>query len=423
MDNTLNFFHAAQVFGDFFLRFWWIILPAAFYYVFKFLWFDYVAGYSVNSFVAGKKFVLLELIPPREIERGPKIMESFYTGISATLSNPDKLSVYMKGALFPDRFSLELTSEEGKVHFYIRTETKHRNLIEAQIYAQYPGAEVNEVPDYCNSSPRIIPNKNWDLWGVDFEFVKEDAYPLRTYDKFEESITGEMIDPSAAFLETLGTFGPGQSAWLQFVLQPLPEKWSKEPAQKAVHDKITGRMASPSKGLWDHLMDVFFNLFTALSQSVEFKAAAVKEQLPLEARLTPAEKDTLKSVEEKLGRNCFKTKMRLLLIGRKETFDRSKIAAIVGAIKQFNDIHANQVKPEDLTKTYANVFRVEARADFRKRKIYGRYKGRSMDGPTIVLSVKELATLFHLPDTGVKSPAISRVSSRLGSAPSNLPIE
>jgi hypothetical protein len=170
-------------------------------------------------------------------------------------------------------------------------------------------------------------------------------------------------------------------------------------------------------------MDVLFSLGPALFNKVEFGKTEAKEQQPLEARLTPAEKDTLKDVEEKLGRNCFKTKMRLILIGRRETFDKAKVAAVIGAIKQFNNIHANQVKPEDMTKTYANVIHIESRSDFRKRKLYGRYRGRNMDGPTIILSSKELATIFHLPDMGVKSPSVPRVSSRLGSAPPNLPIE
>jgi hypothetical protein len=46
-----------------------------------------------------------------------------------------------------------------------------------------------------------------------------------------------------------------------------------------------------------------------------------------------------------------------------------------------------------------------------------------MDGAKIVMSAKEMATLFHFPDMGVKSPSIRRVESKLGSAPANLPVE
>jgi hypothetical protein len=83
----------------------------------------------------------------------------------------------------------------------------------------------------------------------------------------------------------------------------------------------------------------------------------------------------------------------------------------------------NQVKPEDVSKTYGKIFLTKPRADFRKRKIYDRYRNRNMDGTNIVLSTKELATMFHFPDMGVKSPSVSRTAGRLGSAPGNLPIE
>jgi hypothetical protein len=423
MENTINFLYLFKLLGNFFLHIWWIILPVAFYNLFELLWIDFVAGYSAHSFAAGKKFTLLEIIPPREIERGPKIMESFFVGLSGTLAGVDNYSKYLKGAVFTDPFSLELVSDGGKIHFYIRTETNHRNLVEAQIYAQYSGAEVVEVEDYCGRFPRIIPNKNWNMWGTDFEFVRPNAYSIKTYDRFEESITGEMIDPMAALLEIFGTLPPGQNAWLQFVIQPLSERWSAGEAQQAVLNKITGRGSEPPKDIFGHLMDVFSNILNGLFGTVEFKSAEKKEQMPLEARLTPAEKDTLKAVEEKLGKNCFNTKMRLILLGRKENFSRSKVGAIIGAIKQFNDINMNQVKPEDTSKTYANVFRVGPRADFRKRKLYTRYCSRSTDGALMVFSTKELATMFHLPDMNVKSPAIPRVSSKLGSAPINLPID
>ncbi|HLD34432.1 MAG TPA: hypothetical protein VJB62_01065, partial [Patescibacteria group bacterium] len=57
-----------------------------------------------------------------------------------------------------------------------------------------------------------------------------------------------------------------------------------------------------------------------------------------------------------------------------------------------------------------------------QRKIYNRYRNRNMDGALMVFSTKELATLYHFPDMGVKSPAIIRTESKLGAAPANLPV-
>ena len=391
------------------------------YYIFRILWVDFVGWYAPNSWYNSQQWTLLEIIPPREIERGPKMMENIYTGITGVLTTYNTFDEYLRGAWYHDRFSLELVGEEGKIHFYIRTQAKYRNMIEAQVYAQYPDAQVSEVPDYVQSFPHIIPNKYWDLWGTDFELVGEDPIPIKTYDKFEESITGEMIDPMAAITEVLGALSPGQFIWLQYVLQPLPEPEKKK--YDAVVKKLKGEAPESIMGHLDHMIDVVKNIFNGMLGPVEFKTADKKDQAPLEFRLSPGEKELLKATEENLGKNLFKTKMRFIHLGRRENLDAAFKGTFIGSLKQFNDVNMNQLKPEEISKTYGKIFFMEPRAAFRKRKIYDRYKKRNMDGKTMVLSTKELATMFHFPDIGVKSPAITRTETKMGAAPANLPIE
>lgn len=416
-DTNLILFPFARVIAGL----WWIILPVMFYYIFKILWKDYVMAYAPNSWDASHKWTYLEVIPPREIERGPKMMENIFTGIAAVLTTYNTFDEYLKGAFWHDRFSFELVGEEGRIHFYIRTQTKYKNLIESQVYAQYPDAEVLEVSDYTQNFPKIIPNRDWTLWGADFRFAAPDPIPIKTYDKFEESITGEMIDPMASITEALGALGPGQHIWLQFVLQPLPEPEKKK--YDSIVKKLKGETVVEPMGPLGHLADVFKNLFKGFLGPVEFKAADKKDLQPLEFRLSPIEKDLLKATEENLGKNLFKTKMRLLILGRRDGFSRSNITLIMGGIKQFNDINMNQVIPEDISKTYGKIFFTKPREAFRQRKIYNRYRNRNMDGEVIVFSTKELATMYHFPDMGVKSPAVPRTAAKLGSAPPNLPVE
>lgn len=416
-NDSLQFFQAA---GQVFYHTWWIILPVAFFYIFKVLWLDFARIRSARSWFKSLEWTVLEVIPPREIEKGPKVMESVFSGVAGTQTTHNILDQFIKGA-FPDRFSFEIVGEEGKVHFYIRTQKKYRNLIEAQIYAQYPDAEIYEVDDYVNNFPKVVPNRYWELWGTDFEFVMPAAYPIKTYDKFEESVTGTMIDPMAAIAEVIGTLSPGQHIWLQFIMIPLKEDWKND--QKKVIDQLTGRAKKESGGILEDLHDVFSNLWKALFEPVEFKAAEKKEESPLEFRLTPIEKEILKAVEENLGRNVYNTKMRFIYLSRKEAFDKSYVGTFMGALKQFNDMNLNQLKPEDNSKTYANYLFKKARLAFRQRKIYNRYKNRNPDGAMVVLSTKELATLYHFPDMGVKSPSVPRISGKLGTAPLNLPVE
>ncbi len=422
MNNINQFFQIIKVIGETIYFFWWIIFPITFYYIFKIIWIDFVAIYSSHSWYNSQKWSLLEIIPPREIEKGPQMMENIFIGLTGVLTTFDTFSEYITGAWYHDRFSVELIGAEGKIHFYIRTQKKYRNMLRSHIYAQYPDAQILEVEDYVENFPKVLPSKHWDMWGTDFEFVANDAIPIKTYDKFEENVTGEMIDPMAALTEALGSLAPGQHLWLQFVLQPLPEPRKKD--LEGIVKELKGEKKELSNGIAQDLLEVLNlkNILKGLFTKMEFQGTENDILQPLEFRLSPIEKERLKATEENLGRNLFSTKMRMIYLGRKENFDKSNMSAFIGAIKQFNDLNLNQVKPEDISKTYANIFFTKGRLAIRKRKLYDRYKKRNMDGKKIIFSTKELATVFHFPDMGVKTPAIQRVDSKLGSAPGNLPI-
>lgn len=425
MTSSNNIFDILSALGNTFYSFWWLITPVLLWYIFKIVWKDYVAFYSADSWYNKYNWTMLEIIPPRDDERGPKPMEVFYTGLTGVLTTHHTFTLWKEGAYRQDPFGVELVSEEGRVHYYIRVLKKYRNLIESQVYAQYPAAQIFEVEDYYNKFPKVIPNRDWDLWGTDFQFVKADPYyPLKTYDQFEESITGEMIDPMAAMVETLGALGPGQHIWLQFVLVPVQEGESIK-GGKALADELKGRAVAESGGrLWHDIADVLSNLFGALFALPEFKSIdAKKEDQPLDTRLSPIERETLKAVEENLGKNFFKTKMRMIYLGKRDGFSKPYMSAFVGALKQFNDLNMNQIKPEEISKTYGKIFFADKLANFRKRKLYDRYRKRNTDGANILLSTKELATLFHFPNISVKSPAITQTTSKLGAAPPNLPVE
>jgi len=413
----VGFIQFYKAMGQIFNHYWWIIFPVAFYFLFKIIWMDFVN----SSWGKSLNWTMLEVIPPKDLEKGPKPMESLYQGLVGVVVSFNVFEEYLKG-MFTDTFSFELVGLSGEVHFFIRTQKKYKNLVEAQIYAQYPDAQVLEVEDYTNNFPKVVPNKDWDLWGSDLELVMPDPYPIKTYDKFEESITGTMIDPIGAFVETMGTLPPGQNLWLQIITQPLSEKW-REGEMKLVQ-QLAGRNSGGKKGgIIQDIIDILANLFSAMMGPVEFAKSEKKEEQPLEFRLTPGEKEQLKAIEENLGKNAFKIKMRVIYVGKKDGFDKSYVTAFFGAMRQFNDLNLNNLKPENQSKTYAQFVAVDTRLQMRKRKIYKRYKERDMTGKKFVFSTSELATVWHFPDMNIKTPALTRVESKKGSAPPNLPIQ
>ena len=423
MEIFTGFWQPYRIIGNTLLQFWWVVFPVMFFYLFEFLWLDFVCIRSKYSWVRSLKWTVLEIIPPKDLEKGPQPMEAIFQGMSGVIETDNIFKTYLQGKL-TDRFSLELVGLGGEVHYYIRTQTKYRNLVESQIYAQYPDAEIIEVEDYTQNFPKVVPNKNWMLWGTDLELLMPDPYPIRTYDKFEESITGEAIDPVEAFVELFGTLPPGQNLWVQWILSPLKEVW-REDEMKEVQ-KLAGRESKEKNGverIFNDFWDVITHILPGIFGPVEFPVTEKKEEAPLEFRLTPGEKEQLKALEENLGKNAFRTKMRFIYIGKRKGFDMSFPNAFFGAVKQFSDLNSNSLKPDNQSKTYAYYVAADMRQNYRRRKIYRRYRDRDMDGYKAVFSTTELATMFHFPNMNIKAPSVTRVESKRGSAPFNLPVK
>ena len=123
-------------------------------------WVDYVK----QNFISGITFVLLEIVPPREVLRSPQAMELFFTNALYHFGNKRMLQRYWKGEV-PFWFSLEIVSIDGQVHFYICAPSRVQGLLETQMYAQYPQAQVKVVEDYTLAVDEISKKSDWTLCG------------------------------------------------------------------------------------------------------------------------------------------------------------------------------------------------------------------------------------------------------------------
>ena len=130
------------------------------------LWMHYIQ----QDFITGIDYVLLEVIPPRDVLRSPQAMELFFTNALYHFSNKGGLEWFWQGAVW-FWYSLEIVSIEGQVHFYIRTPTRLKDLIETQIYAQYPQAQIKVAEDYTLAVDEITPESDWRGWGCEFKLA------------------------------------------------------------------------------------------------------------------------------------------------------------------------------------------------------------------------------------------------------------
>lgn len=406
---------------------WFIIFPPLLFEIFKIFWESHIQ----NQYASSIKKVLLEIIPPRDSEKSPILMESIYSIFAGIHSTPSTFEVWIKGVFVPP-FSLEIASIEGQVHFYVRTPKQFQNLVESAFYSQYPSIEIVEAEDYVNLVPRTIPNKEWDLWGTDFLLSADDLYPIKTYKYFEETVTGKMIDPLSGLIETMSKIGPGQHIWLQYIITPLHA--NTQNVLKKTIDKFLGKEEKKKLGIFGSIVIFFQDIITNIGRGImgneiTFTSSSGedgKDESPVEFRLTPGEKEKLKALESNIGKQMFRTRMRHVYVGRKEAFDKANgVSAVIGAIKQFNDYNLNGFRPDDNTKTYSSYLFKDERLRYRQRRIFRRYVGRDSDPQStrFILSTEELATVFHIPDMSITTPSLSHISSKRGGAPINLPIQ
>ncbi|MEK7120236.1 MAG: hypothetical protein AAB824_01720 [Patescibacteria group bacterium] len=409
---------------------WWIVIPLVLWITFWHSWLHYIR----MKYLASVEWVLLEVLIPKEVLRTPKAMEQVFAGIYGAFFAGTFIDKYWDGKML-GWFSLELVSLSGQTHFYVRTPTSLRNLIESQIYGQYPRSEIFEVPDYINIVPNDAPNDKWDLWGTDMMLAKTDAYPIRTYEYFfgkEGSVKEEFhLDPLSSLMEALGNLKEGENVWLQVLIQPAGEEWKKE--VEDIVNKIAGKKSKPKPP------SVLEEVGGLLSQTIKFVTPSGEASVPTREKdapqstvmfLSPGERDVLASVEQSASKPGYETKIRFIYAAQREAFNRGNVAAVMGFFRHFNTQHLNSFKPNFDTMTVGGYFFSNQREYIRKRRLLENYRRRWLaENPNslhpkglFVFNTEELATIYHFPGMATVAPSLPRIGAKKGEPPNFLPV-
>lgn len=395
------------------LGFWWVYVPLL-------LFFGLVGAYqnyTYAKYLSEMKWLLMEIRVPKEPGKSPKAMEQVFNTLHGILGGPIKWKEKFWKGKIADWFSLEVVGVGGDIHFYIRTPEQYRKLVEAQMYAQYPDAELIQTDDYMGQLPPSLPDAANDLWGAELILNKPDAYPIRTYPEFEEKGGGpndaKRIDPLASLAEVLTSLDPGEYLGVQILIRPTGDGWVKK-AQAEI-DKIQGK--KPKVGE-DIVTKAVWSIDKIIPGHVEPKKDEKKEEKP---QMTPGKSDVLKAVENSLTKLGFETGIRFMYAAPKDKFHRPHIAGVVGAFKQFASQALNGFKINGET-TPSGKWPFKAQQEYGKKlHMLSKFKNRSFTAKSFVLNTEELATVFHFPDISVKTPLLPRVEAKKGEAPAGLP--
>lgn len=407
-----------DIFGSI-VRYWWIWLAPVSFSVFVACW----VSYKQNRYKRAINWTILELKMPREVLKSPKAMEQFFAALAALRNAPgDFMELYWDGEVTL-WFSLEIISLGGDIHFYIRTPSKHKKVLMANLYANYSALEIEEAEDYMNRFPKTLSGlheKGMDLWGTELRLGKDDAYPIHTYVDYEEVAEERTLDPIAAILEVFSKIHRQENVFVQILIRPAGPKAriKGEAFVKKLKSKDAQTMSSP---FGDY------------------------ERIPIR---TPGETEVLEAVERNISKAPFETLIRYIYIADRSVYDVN--FAKRGTLSAFNQYAAQDLNY--FTHNYAIYTQVKwlnfpyffpkLRGEERKARMLKNFRIRKMPEETLIgnvmhvnflhaglrqrcfiLNSEELATLFHPPTTFVlTSPLIPRVESKKMGPTAGLPI-
>lgn len=270
-------------------------------------------------------------------------------------------------------------------HFYVSVPRSDGDVIEKQIYAYYPKAEVTKVKDYNIFNPEGFAAGSY------LAYTASPYLPFKTYQKLE-------ADPLGGILTSMSKLQrEGEGAALQVLLRP-----SHAAKQKTLATKIAREMQAG------------YQLKEAVRRAKHPpKPKKPDPNKPLEPEkpkvITPTDEEIIKSLTAKAGKQSFDVNIRLVTSA--PTVERAGqiLSEFEGAFVQLAHPDMNSLKPVKLSGRALD-------------KLVYNYSFRLFnDRQRLVMSTEEVASIYHFPLVATAAPRVGFLKSKLAEPPPDLP--
>jgi len=258
-----------------------------------------------------------------------------------------------------DMFSLEIVGLKDEIAFYVSCPKKIRDLVEKQIYATYPGAEIKETDEV-----NIFSEKGRVAF-ASLKLEKGSLYPIKTYKELP-------TDGLSLITSALSKLGEGEGAIIQVLIQPTDRKWQEK--SRSFVAKQKKKEADPDKATYGH---------------------------------DPKEMEAINTKAEKPG---FKVAIRIVVSSPNDYTAESHINNLVGAFAQYGSSYNDFSKAKVFLK---HLFMVDF--IYRYMPLFSRN--------VMILNAEELATIFHLPNKTVETHHIKWLNAKNAPAPNEIPAD
>jgi hypothetical protein len=275
--------------------------------------------------------------------------------------------------------SLEFGRHADKAGLYVRVPATLVKVVEQQLAAAYPDIAIERLEETAIAPPAAGQLHTTELW------LAGDVLPIETCEAFEDRLSRELNDPLAGVLGILAA-DPGASVWshVAIALSPVPRRRIR--TARRILDRFynTPLHANHRLGQW------FLALATSPNPLRRIAARFIASICYQHAALPPIES---KAAYRKLDQPLYTAHIRLTTAAAAPAAARRQLRQLAAAFAPYT---------------------INSRAEFRMLR-----PGRNRRGS--LLSIEELAILFHPVTTGVRAERMERIESRALEPPALLP--
>jgi hypothetical protein len=324
-----------------------------------------------------------------QIKEEIAITETFFASLAGLRAQRGLLN-WLRGRT--DYFSFEIVVKDGLIYFFIDVPKKIKKMVEQQIHAQYPYAEIEEIVDYN------LFNENSKIMGAYLTSKKPGVFPFKTFKDMESDPLESPLNVLAKIRENNG------SAAIQFVVRSAHRKWRRkgiyivrEVRKGKKFEKIAHQSKFSRAAMW---------IMNGIGETIKKKEEKSNEVY----QLSPLEEGMIKGIEEKLSKGGMDVTVRLLSVSDIEETARLNLDAIINAYSQYNLYRYGNEFQAIIPRNQSQIIR-----DF----IYRSFNEKRMT----LFSTTEIGGLWHLPLPSTSAPNIKWLTGRQAPPPSNLPKE
>ncbi|MBI5728284.1 MAG: type IV secretion system DNA-binding domain-containing protein, partial [Candidatus Magasanikbacteria bacterium] len=289
-----------------------------------------------------------------------------------------------------DHIACEIVTHNGLISFYVSVPKKLRATVEQQIHAQYPHAEIDEIPDY-----NIFSEKS-TVVGAYIAMTQRHVFPLRTYKKMDS-------DPLSATLNALAKVqGGNSSAAVQFVIRSAHRRWRRAGV------RIVREVKKGKKFEYVAQLSPLGRAFHFLRDNFAGSLKSEKDKMPeKQYQLSPLEEEMLKGMEEKLSKGGLDVTIRLVAASDQPEQAKHTLDNLINAFSQYNLYRYGNTLAAIIPRKQAIIIR-----DF----IYRAFNEKRR----LVLNTEEVTGLWHLPLHSTEAPNIKWLGARRAPPPTNV---